>query len=204
MASRHYNLFRTYDATTGRYLEADPIGLGVTEMALSPSTNPLARGVDANLYAYAGGNPANRIDPTGLYYCVYSIALHTMTCVPNDPTNQETFSEPAFLSGTNHRNPDCGDCRDNVDRINVPSTGPLPPGFYRIGRPRADKPTPWRRLTPDPRYRYNSFNRSGFGIRPNPRICSEGCIATPDIAVLERLNRLLSLEEGDNQLTVLP
>ena len=202
----HYNFYRTYDPVTGRYLEADPIGLGQAEMALSPSPNPLARGINANLYLYAGGNPTNAIDPSGLYYCVYSIALHTMTCVPNDPTNQETYSDSTFLSGTNYRNPDCGDCRDNVDRVDVPDTGPLPPGFYRIGRPRADKPTPWRRLTPDPRYRYNSFNRSGFGIHfcPNPRICSEGCIATPDVAALERLNQLLSLEEGDNQLTVLP
>jgi RHS repeat-associated protein len=46
----YYNYFRDYDPATGRYLEADPIGL---------------QG-GANLYAYVGANPVNAIDPQGL------------------------------------------------------------------------------------------------------------------------------------------
>lgn len=45
IADRHYNLYRDYDPTLGRYLQADPIGV---------------EGGD-NVYGYVGGNPVNRV-----------------------------------------------------------------------------------------------------------------------------------------------
>jgi hypothetical protein len=46
----HFNLYRTYDPSTGRYLEPDPIG----------------QWGGVNLYPYAQGDPINAYDPFGL------------------------------------------------------------------------------------------------------------------------------------------
>ena len=46
----HYNYFRDYDPTIGRYFESDPLGL--------------AGGI--NTYSYVQGNPLGRVDDYGL------------------------------------------------------------------------------------------------------------------------------------------
>ena len=47
----HYNYFRSYDPSTGRFVSSDPVGLGG----------------GLNLYAYAGADPVNYMDPLGLF-----------------------------------------------------------------------------------------------------------------------------------------
>ncbi len=47
----YYNWHRYYEPELGRYITPDPLGLGAG---------------DVNLYRYAGGNPAKRVDVSGL------------------------------------------------------------------------------------------------------------------------------------------
>jgi RHS repeat-associated protein len=60
----HYNYYRDYDPTTGRYIQSDPIGL--------------AGGI--NTYGYVGGNPLGYIDRLGLQQ---EAGLYTCLAGPN-------------------------------------------------------------------------------------------------------------------------
>jgi len=60
----HYRA-RAYDPNLGRFLQTDPIGYAA----------------GANLYAYVGGDPVNRVDPSGLDPCLEVPATGTL---PNE------------------------------------------------------------------------------------------------------------------------
>lgn len=69
-----YNWHRHYDPTTGRYTQADPIGL---------SAGP-------SLYAYVGGNPINLTDPQGLQSAGVGVVPVPAPMLPiTDPTTRE-------------------------------------------------------------------------------------------------------------------
>ena len=80
MSSLHYNYFRTYDPSTGRYLESDPIGL--------------AAGL--NTYSYVSNMPTMQVDPFGLF----GLAGHSQARLEQARRDGRVSNNPAPISGS--------------------------------------------------------------------------------------------------------
>ena len=75
-AGTHYNYFRDFDPSIGRYIQSDPIGLDG----------------GLNTYAYGGSNPLINIDPEGLtYFCMYSQFSGRLSCFDNDGRGKQVI-----------------------------------------------------------------------------------------------------------------
>jgi RHS repeat-associated protein len=170
---------RDYDPQVGRWISKDPIRFA---------------GGDTNLFGYTLNDPVNRIDPSGLYSCTYSISTHSMKCTPNNMDNP-TYSSDTFVSGNNGG-------KNNPDATDIPFVGPIPVGDYEVGP--QNPGTTRRNLTPldgtDTQGR-DGFQTHGCG---NPDTCSEGCIAATTNTNRQLLNYLFGLEEGNNVIHVVP
>jgi RHS repeat-associated protein len=101
-ADLYYNMHRDYDSSTGRYIQADPIGL---DGGPSP-------------YSYAMNNPLRYMDPSGLMV-PYSMRNPLETIwnhiFPPSPSSSPRFSNPSGGSSQTSNQTDC------------PETTPPPP-----------------------------------------------------------------------------
>lgn len=172
-----YNYWRSYCAECGRYVQADPIGMGG----------------GWNRFGYVGGDPLGRLDPFGLDW-IWSQSSGALT----------NTSTPGQMHGSGYAGHDAG--VNNPAMQNVQGKGPLPQGAYTI-EPQRDNVTGSgtrlpgsMRLIPDPNNRM--YGRGGFLIHGDNgrgnRSASEGCI------ILDRTTRNLIERSDDRTLRVVP
>ncbi|MFV0478017.1 MAG: RHS repeat domain-containing protein [Parahaliea sp.] len=115
----HYNYFRDYDPSLGRYLQSDPIGIlrdysdpqlqVVINLGIPLSFPSGEFGALNHLYGYVNQNPINFIDPFGLAACSWGDT--TLTCSCKTPTR--SAQQNCQSAGGIPLHPDL--LKDNVD-----------------------------------------------------------------------------------------
>lgn len=135
-ADLYYNYYRDYDPTLGRYVQADPIGLGG----------------DFNPYQYAEGNPLVGLDPYGLQTITVRVPRAPMRRNPGvgrNPLADGGFSQPSVRRQTTQlrppviRRPNAGS-PSPVEQMNIiyqfaHSQGYCPTGFWLTPYPRTGR-----------------------------------------------------------------
>ncbi|MDF4005131.1 RHS repeat-associated core domain-containing protein [Luteibacter sp. PPL552] len=179
-AGLKYNVNRSFDAATGRYIQSDPLGL-----AAGPST-----------YLYVDGNPLVQSDSLGLDW------------VYHQRTGQlEHVDENGNVRRVGNGYSGQGNGVNNPDMQNVPDSGPLPRGQYTIGQQRDNRTGAGHQLPGSMRLNPSTGNdmqgRAGFlihGPHANDQMdSSNGCpIFSRDVR-----NQIgQGVSSGDNQLRV--
>ncbi len=174
----HQNWMRDYDPTTGRYLQADPLGL-----------------VDgASVYGYAGQNPGQLMDPRGLAACTYSISTQVIRC--SSAQGQYSLGPDGVKSGIEGR------CQNNPECSGEESVGPIPPGEYTMRYTEKYKGAYWLDEGRWTRWTGGVEGRGGFYLHKGT--ISAGCITVrPDHPDWDGLMGYLAGERS-NTMTVVP
>jgi RHS repeat-associated protein len=181
----HYNYFRNYQPTQGRYTQNDPIGLNG----------------GWNRMGYSLQDAISKFDPLGLGICYYSISTGRMTCYPDTP-NTSGF-QGDFASGNNS----VPGCKNNPDCTATTGVGPIPTGVWRWD-PNGQTSKPGGRvLEPVVVDANRTLIRTHscanpFGPSTKGPFCSEGCVTgTPQ--TISDLNTFLDREAGNGRPNVL-
>ena len=139
-----YNYFRDYDASTGRYVESDPIGLGDGN----------------NTYNYVVSSPLSFVDPSGQAHCVltFSNGSGNLSCTPDNPAHL-----PVNIPVASGNNGGGTHCKNNPECEATPNRGPIPRGdwHWNLNSPGDNNSKPnGHRLFPSSGT--NTFGRSGI------------------------------------------
>ena len=177
------NFNRFYDASIGRYLEAEPMWLYSDELL------PIAgAGRSTPSYAYAGNNPVNTTDPAGLSWLEFDRENNLLLLYPGDPVGPGVQEGPpeAFAAQNNTIRPD-------ADPWVPEGNGPVPSGMFPVGAPIAtgnDSNSSFGvGFLPIELPETDEGQRTGVGIHSGradhggPEARTLGCIRTTDTAI---------------------
>jgi len=161
---------RYYEASTGRFLQEDPITL---PMPVFSGAQNISDSQSLNLYTYVGNRPLYYTDPLGLRW-EYSQRTGILWYV-NDITGRRTYIGEGFSGG--------GEGLNNPALQDVEDVGPIPRGEWSIGAAYPHEILGLLTMNLIPRW---AINRFAFRMHGGTR--SEGCVIM-NSNIRRRVNR---------------